>query len=120
VKLIDGGGTGIFILARDDNSASALFQLVVHVPTSLATAVTPLLEHDGLANGVDNGENGFEKGSLRDDTDSSGGGAAAMRERADMLRTMLRECMIWGRGLHSSTSQLNLNRFGHTASCPCV
>ena len=25
-----------------------------------------------------------------------------------------------GRGLHSSTSQLNLSRFGHTSPCPPV
>jgi len=28
-------------------------------------------------------------------------------------------CVV-GRGLHSSTSQLNLNRFGHTSPCPPV
>ena len=27
---------------------------------------------------------------------------------------------VFGRGLHSSTFQLNLNRFGHTSLCPPV
>ena len=29
-------------------------------------------------------------------------------------------CRTLGRGLHSSTSQLNLSRFGHNSPCPPV
>ena len=30
------------------------------------------------------------------------------------------KCAVCGGGLHSSTSQLNLSRFGHTSPCPPV
>jgi hypothetical protein len=46
-------------------------------------------------------------------TETSEGGGSSVPE-LDIYLTVV------GRGLHSSTSQLNLSRFGHTSSCPPV
>jgi len=133
VKVIDGAKAGVFVLAQDDTSASALFQLVVHVPTSIATAVTPLLDLQGVmggsgAGGVGAGENdggdrdinsngrGDGDGNVWSDADGTitarggglAGGAVAMRERAEMLRVMLQECVVWGGSLERLEGALAL------------
>ena len=45
-----------------------------------------------------------------------GGAGGAARKHTESHRSA-REL---GRGLHSSTFQLNLSRFGHTSPCPAV
>jgi hypothetical protein len=43
-------------------------------------------------------------------------------QRGAAMRTMVFPLLVvnLGKGLRSSTFQLNLSRFGHTASCPPV